>query len=49
VAPQGSQRRDHRSQQGYEKKANAEKGIQAVKKAAVDAAVVDLTEEPAKK
>jgi uncharacterized protein YegP (UPF0339 family) len=35
--------------QGYEKKANAEKGIQAVKKAAVDAAVVDLTEEPAKK
>jgi hypothetical protein len=34
--------------QAYEKKANAEKGIQAVKKAA-DAEVVDLTEEPAKK
>jgi uncharacterized protein len=35
--------------QAYEKKANAEKGIQAVKKAAADAAVVDLTEEAAKK
>jgi hypothetical protein len=32
----------------YERKANAEKGIQAVKKAA-DAAIVDLTEEAAKK
>jgi hypothetical protein len=35
--------------QAYEKKANAEKGIEAVEKAAADAAVVDLTEEPAKK
>jgi Domain of unknown function (DUF1508) len=32
-----------------EKKANAEKGIEAVKKAAADAAVVDLTDEAAKK
>jgi len=35
--------------QGYESKANAEKGIQAVKKAAADATVVDLTEEHAKR
>jgi uncharacterized protein YegP (UPF0339 family) len=35
--------------QAYETKANAEKGIQAVRKAAGDATVVDLTEEPAKK
>jgi uncharacterized protein len=35
--------------QAYEKKANAEKGIEAVKKAAADAAVVDLTEEGVKK
>jgi uncharacterized protein YegP (UPF0339 family) len=34
--------------QAYERKANAEKGIQAVKEAA-DAEVVDLTDEPAKK
>jgi len=34
---------------GYETKASAEKGIEAVKKAAADAEVVDLTEEPAKK
>lgn len=34
--------------QGYERKANAEKGIQAVKNTA-DAEVVDLTEEPATK
>jgi hypothetical protein len=31
--------------QAYEKKANAEKGIEAVKKAAADATVVDLTEQ----
>jgi hypothetical protein len=49
VASQGSQRRDHRRHQAYEKKANAEKGIEAVKKAAADATVVDLTEETAKK
>ena len=35
--------------QAYEKKANAEKGIEAARKAAADAAVVDLTEEGAKK
>jgi uncharacterized protein YegP (UPF0339 family) len=35
--------------QAYEKKANAEKGIKAVRKAAADAAVVDLTEAAAKK
>ena len=35
--------------QAYEKKANAEKGIEAVKKAAAGATVVDLTEETAKK
>jgi uncharacterized protein YegP (UPF0339 family) len=35
--------------QACEKKANADKGIEAVKKAAADAAVVDLTEEGAKK
>jgi hypothetical protein len=34
--------------QAYEK-ANAEKGIEAVKKAAAGATVVDLTEAPAKK
>jgi uncharacterized protein YegP (UPF0339 family) len=34
--------------QGYERKANAEKGIRAVKKA-VEAEVVDLTEESIKK
>jgi uncharacterized protein YegP (UPF0339 family) len=35
--------------QAYEARANAEKGIQAVKKAAADAAVVDRTEQAAKK
>jgi hypothetical protein len=35
--------------QAYETKANAHKGIDAVKKAAVDATIVDLTEETAKK
>jgi hypothetical protein len=35
--------------QACDKKANAEKGIEAVKRAAADAAVVDLTEEAAKK
>jgi uncharacterized protein len=34
--------------QAYERKANAEKGIQAVK-ATADAEVVDLTKEPVKK
>jgi hypothetical protein len=34
--------------QAYETKANAEKGIDAVKKAAIDATIVDLTEETAK-
>jgi hypothetical protein len=32
-----------------EKKANAEKGIEAVKKAAADATVAEVTEAPAKK
>jgi hypothetical protein len=35
--------------QAYEKKANAEKGIEAAKKAAAGATVADLTEETAKK
>jgi len=35
--------------QAYEPKANAEKGIRAVKKAAADATVADLTEGAAKK
>jgi hypothetical protein len=35
--------------QAYENKANAEKGIEAVKKAAADAMVADLTEETAEK
>jgi hypothetical protein len=49
LAPQGGQWRDHRRQPGYEKKANAEKGIEAVRKAAADATVADLTEETAKR
>lgn len=35
--------------QAYETKANAEKGIEAVKKAAAGAKITDLTEEAAKK
>jgi hypothetical protein len=35
--------------QAYETKANVHKGIDAVKKAAIDATIVDLTEETAKK
>jgi uncharacterized protein len=35
--------------QAYETKANAEKGVEAVKKTAADAKVVDLSEETAKK
>jgi hypothetical protein len=50
MAPQSSERRDHRRKARHtRKKANAEKGIEAVKKAAADATVADLTEETAKK
>jgi hypothetical protein len=35
--------------QAYETKTNAHKGIDAVKKAAIEATIVDLTEETAKK
>jgi hypothetical protein len=44
VPPQGPERRNHAASQGYETKVSAEKGIQAIKTHAPNAAVEDHTE-----
>jgi hypothetical protein len=44
IRPQGAEWRDHCGQPGYETKASAEKGIEAIKTHAPSAAVEDLSD-----